>query len=247
MRVLSPGAVDTIDEYSRSDADGRRGDGDRALHARVLTDGRQSLGRGDARGHRPDDTAATIAAMSVPSVDLPRFRAVRRAVAVGATPRLLRALGRTASRSGSSARTCCRSRSVATSCATSSSWSVRPWPRAPTRRHERPALVQPLPVDRGRRGEGWAWRGARAVGAAGGSARPGRRAHGGPWRCRASAPEGGPGGSRIRSRSGRGGGAGPGWAAVRDRRRRIGRAGCLRAVPRRSRGVRSGRGGRPAD
>ena len=85
--------------------------------------------------------------------DLPRFALLDGPSPLRPLPRLRRRSGG-GPRSGSSARTSCRSPSVATSCATWSSWSALPWPRAPTRSSRRDALVQPLPADGGRRGEG---------------------------------------------------------------------------------------------
>ena len=141
-----------------------------------------------------------------------------------------------ASTSGSSARISCRSRSAGTSCGTWSSSSARRSPKAPTRWSPvRPALVEPLPADRCRRGAGRPRRppGAQRPAArrarrqpaprrAAGRHRPRRRHRpaGGPRGARPAGDDGPPSGReaavphrnrRERRRSGRPVRSSPGW------------------------------------
>ena len=152
----------------------------------------RSVGR-DADGHGPMIRAGTIRRVSTwtpGSAALPAFRAVRRAVAAGAAAALL-------GRPRWSGRGLDQARGPA---AARVRWQQAAQPRVPGRRragrgrrlprHDRPALVEPRPADRGGRGEGRAGRPPRAVRAAGRPAQPGRPAR------RAARRDGPPGGDR---------------------------------------------------
>ena len=155
MRVRSPGAVDTIDEYSRDDPTVGRRDRDRALHPGVLADGRVPVGRGDPGRHRPMIRAGyhrPRGHLDPGPRPLPEVRAARRAVAAGtaATPvGGARRARRAVDQARGPAATGLRREQAAQ-------------PRVPRRRgagrgcrhprHGRPSLVEPRPADRrGRR------------------------------------------------------------------------------------------------